>query len=119
MQETLLQPHAVETITAPASDPELDGESADVPVAVTSTSTAHTPDKVGRTNEQSMGRAVRLGALIGIPATFLVAFMIGILGGAGAGPSVLIGLWTGGFGGTYLGGIFLLPSGSDHSSTTK
>jgi len=67
-----------------------------------------------------MGRAVRLGALIGIPATFLVAFMIGILGGAGVGPSALIGLWVGGFGsGTYLGGIFFLPSGSDHTSTTK
>lgn len=120
MTETMLQPPDVETITTPTSDPELDGESTDIPVTASPRSTAHTPAQVGRTNEQSMGRAVRLGALIGIPATFFVAFMIGILGGAGVAASAAIGFWVGGFGsGTYLGGIFFLPSGPDHTSTTR
>jgi len=87
---------------------------------VTSMSVLSPPGGVGRTNEQSMGRAVRLGALIGIPATFLVTFLIGILGGAGLVASVAIGLWVGAFGsGTYLGAIFFLPSGSDGSGSAK
>ena len=78
----------------------------------TEISMASPPDRASTTIEQSMGRAVKLGLLIGIPATFL----IGIIGGAGVGASAAIGLWVGGFGsGTYLGGIFFLPSGSDSS----
>jgi hypothetical protein len=80
----------------------------------TDVQTALPPARTRRTNEQSMGRAVKLGMLIGIPATFLATFLIGFLGGAGLGASAAIGLWVGVFGsGTYLGGIFFLPSGPD------
>jgi hypothetical protein len=80
----------------------------------TDVQTALPPARASRTNEQSMGRAVKLGILIGLPATFLATFLIGFLGGAGVGASAAIGLWVGVFGsGTYLGGIFFLPSGPD------
>ena len=50
-----------------------------------------------------------LGFLVGTPVAFAVTSTIGMLGWAGLGASILIGLWSGLFVGWYFGGI--LPSG--------
>lgn len=69
-------------------------------------------------DEAVMRRALKLGAIIGIPLVFLVTGAIGYLGGAGLGPAALIGLYCGFWGnGIYLGGIFFLPRGQESSPT--
>ncbi len=70
-----------------------------------------------RSDEAAMKRVLKLGAVIGIPLVFLVTAAIGYLGGAGLGPSALIGLWSGFWGNEiYLGGIFFLPRAGEDSS---
>lgn len=61
-----------------------------------------------------MGRAMKRGALVGIPSVFLVTGGMGYLGGAGLGASALIGAWCGFFGGgLYLGSLAFLPKGHE------
>ena len=59
-------------------------------------------------DDAQMARAVKMGALVGIPGVFLIAAGMALLAGTGLGIAALIGTWSGVFGGMYMGGIFFL-----------
>lgn len=75
-----------------------------MPPAIPSIESISPPDD----DDAQMARAVKMGALVGIPSVFLIAAGMALLAGTGLGVAALIGAWSGVFGGTYMGGIFFL-----------
>ncbi|MEQ1699112.1 MAG: hypothetical protein ABMA25_03330 [Ilumatobacteraceae bacterium] len=66
--------------------------------------------KPALTAEQGMVRAIKMGALVGIPVEFVVAGGIGLLAGATPLISLAIGVFCSLWSGVYMGGPLLLAT---------
>jgi hypothetical protein len=64
--------------------------------------------RVGDVTDAEMGRAVKLGFLVGTPIVFCITVGIGLDAATGFGVAALIGTWSGLMNGWYLGGFFLI-----------
>ena len=64
-----------------------------------------------------MGRAVKLGFLVGTPIVFCITAGIGLAAGTGLGVAALIGTWSGLVNLWFLGGIFFIPRRADPWNT--
>ena len=73
--------------------------------------------RVGEVTDAEMGRAVKLGFLVGTPIVFCITAGIGLAAGTGFGVAALIGTWSGLMNGWYLAGIFFIPRRSDPWTT--
>ena len=70
--------------------------------------------KPALTTEQGMMRAVKMGALVGIPGEFVVTGGMALLAGATPLISLVIGVFCSLWGGAYMGAIFFLPRTEEH-----
>ncbi len=70
--------------------------------------------KPALTTEQGMTRALKLGALVGIPGEFIVTCGMGLLAGTKPLICVAIGGFCGLWGGVYMGAIAFLPREEEH-----